>query len=120
MKNLIEDREFHFKELFFKIHSLILEILPDINYSFYFKDGGMIYGARQFGYDGWGVLALAAYRNWVSLMFMRGTQLKDPEGVLEGTGKKMRQIKLRSPEELSELKNKLEKLIKEALTLMDP
>ncbi len=33
---------------------------------------------------------------WVNLGFYRGTDLPDPEGLLEGTGAKMRHVKVRS------------------------
>ena len=33
---------------------------------------------------------------WVNLGFYRGTDLPDPEGLLEGTGARMRHVKVRS------------------------
>ena len=33
---------------------------------------------------------------WVNLGFYRGTDLPDPEGLLEGTGARMRHVKIRS------------------------
>jgi hypothetical protein len=55
------------------------------------------YGARQYGYDGWGMAELSAHSKWVSVVFMRGTDLEDPDGLLEGTGKNIRHVRLRSP-----------------------
>lgn len=40
------------------------------------------------------VCAIAAMRTWVDLFFFRGAELKDPRGLLEGTGKGMRHIKV--------------------------
>jgi len=39
------------------------------------------------------------YDNWVNLGFYRGSELDDPHGMLEGTGAKMRHVKVRSVEE---------------------
>ncbi|GEM_PF-699328 len=115
--DLLKDREPNLTRIFQKIHSLILEILPDIVHSIDCRDGMMGYGARQYGYDGWGMAALAAHKNWVSLMFMRGVELEDSKGLLEGTGKKMRHIKFKTRKEFEEKRNALEELIKEASNL---
>lgn len=37
------------------------------------------------------------YKKWVNLGFYQGVELADPEGLLEGTGAKMRHVKVRSP-----------------------
>lgn len=39
-------------------------------------------------------------RNWVNLIFYHGAELPDPQGALEGTGKGMRHVKVRKPEEI--------------------
>ena len=36
------------------------------------------------------------YKSWVNLGFYKGVALPDPEGLLEGTGAKMRHVKCRS------------------------
>jgi hypothetical protein len=38
---------------------------------------------------------LAPKRDWVSLGFLRGTDLPDPAGLLEGTGARMRHVEVR-------------------------
>lgn len=35
---------------------------------------------------------------WVNLGFYKGTDLPDPEGLLEGTGSKLRHVKIHSPD----------------------
>jgi hypothetical protein len=45
------------------------------------------------------VCAVGNYPCWISLYFFRGGQLDDPDGVLEGSGKLMRHIKLREPKD---------------------
>ena len=39
---------------------------------------------------------VAAYRDHVNLGFNRGAELPDPEGLLEGSGKRIRHVKIRS------------------------
>jgi len=54
-------------------------------------------------------------KNHVTFGFLRGTSLPDPAGLLEGTGKNLRHMKLRKPEDLRE--PALKKLIHEAARL---
>jgi hypothetical protein len=105
------------RELYLDTHRLVLETLPDVAYSIDAKDGVTGYGARQYGYSGWGMLALAAHARWVSLMFMRGAELEDSDGLLEGTGKQMRHVKLRSAEHLEQRRDGLRRLIQAAARL---
>ena len=60
--------------------------------------------APERGYTGWGAIgydksgtacAIHPQRSWVNLAFSHGVELPDPEGLLEGTGKSMRHIKVR-------------------------
>lgn len=39
-----------------------------------------------------------AYKDHVNLGFFQGAELPDPQGLLEGTGKGMRHVKVRGPE----------------------
>ena len=56
----------------------------------------------------------------VTLAFLRGTLLSDPEGILEGKGKGVRNLKLRTPENVKQ--PALKRLIEDAVKLnkMDP
>jgi hypothetical protein len=45
------------------------------------------------------VIAVGNYPRWISVFFFRGGALEDPDGVLEGTGKFVRHIKLREPKD---------------------
>jgi hypothetical protein len=81
------------------------------------QDGQMGYGARQYGYNGWGMAALSAHNKWISLVFMRGTDLEDNDRLLEDTGKKVRHVKLRSLEQFEEKRSALSRLIKAASKL---
>jgi hypothetical protein len=40
------------------------------------------------------VISIAAYPEWVTLFFAKGTTLDDPKGLLEGSGPAMRSVRL--------------------------
>jgi len=46
------------------------------------------------GKQGQGFIHIATYANHVNIGFDRGTELEDPEGLLKGTGKLIRHIRL--------------------------
>ena len=48
------------------------------------------------------VISIAPHKNWVNLQFYLGTSLADPASRLEGTGKTMRHVKIRSEADLDE------------------
>jgi len=69
-------------------------------------------GATQLVYDNYNALAIgfgpsvrsseaifsiAVYPRWVSLFFLNGTRLEDPDRILKGTGNKVRHIVLTQP-----------------------
>jgi hypothetical protein len=41
-----------------------------------------------------GILSLALYPRWINLCFLRGSQLPDPHGLLQGSGNQVRTIRL--------------------------
>jgi hypothetical protein len=49
------------------------------------------------GYKGL-ICAIVPQHGYVTLMLSRGAELSDPEGLLEGTGKRARHVKVRSVE----------------------
>lgn len=60
-----------------------------------------------------GYTYILPYDNWVNLGFYRGVDLDDPAGLLEGTGAKMRHVKVRRPEQAQE--PELRHLVEQAL-----
>lgn len=48
-----------------------------------------------------GYAYILPYKKWVNLGFYQGVELADPEGLLEGTGAKMRHVKVRSVDEVN-------------------
>jgi hypothetical protein len=59
------------------------------------------------------ILSIALYPRWVSLFFTRGAQLTDPQGLLRGSGSKMRHVVLEQATVLDSAA--VRALIKEAL-----
>ncbi len=43
-----------------------------------------------------GYAYIMPFRSWINLGFFRGTSLVDPQGLLEGTGAKLRHVKIRT------------------------
>lgn len=61
------------------------------------------------------VCAIVPHRAHVNLEFWRGTELPDPQGVLEGTGKAARHVKVRTPEDADS--DALTELLRQAVAL---
>lgn len=60
-----------------------------------------------------GYVYLLPHKSWVNLGFYKGADLKDPKNLLEGTGAKMRHVKIRSIEDAN--RPSIQALVKEAL-----
>ena len=117
LAGLLESKTPAIRELYLNTHQLVLDTLPDVIYSVDCKDAMLGYGARQYGYDGWGIAALAAHSKWVTLMFMHGVELEDPGNLLEGAGKVMRHVKIHSSGQFEEIRSALRTFIEAASKL---
>ena len=60
-----------------------------------------------------GYAYILPHKNWVNLGFYKGAELPDPAALLEGTGKKLRHVKVRSIQDADQ--PQLRTLIEEAL-----
>ncbi len=74
------------KELVEALRKLVLETSP--------MEEAVKWGFPHYSQNG-GVCAIIPYKDHVNLEFYRGTELDDPDGLLEGTGKKLRHVKIR-------------------------
>src|SRR5436190_24049657 len=43
------------------------------------------------------ILSIVAYPRWVTLFFLYGVNLKDPSSLLDGSGSRVRSVRLKSP-----------------------
>ena len=79
------------------LQALVFEIDPDACEVVRLGDRAATYGVgpRKM-IDGYAYIL--PYRKWVNLGFYQGVDLADPESLLEGTGAKMRHVKVRSLE----------------------
>lgn len=94
------------------LRKLIQRLLPKAQEKVYRGYGVADYG---FGGPGRGFLAIGPQKSYVNLYFMDGGQLDDPHGLLTGTGKRMRHVKISGPEDL---KNKaVHQLVRQAARL---
>jgi hypothetical protein len=66
----------------------------------------------------WAVLSLAVYPRWVNLFFLHAAGLADPQGLLKGSGGKVRHIRLFEPEALED--PHIEALIAQAVARSEP
>ena len=60
-----------------------------------------------------GYTYILPHKKWVNLGFYQGVDLADPEGLLEGTGAKMRHVKIRSVDDANQ--PAVQALIRQAL-----
>jgi len=60
---------------------------------------------------------IKAFKNHINFGFWRGIDLPDPEGILSGTGKKMRHVQLRAVEDID--RDQLQMFVRVALALND-
>ena len=63
------------------------------------------------------ILSITAYPRWVTLFFMYGVKLDDPDGLLEGSGNQIRSIRLSAPEMLDD--PRIEALIANAVAMAE-
>ena len=80
-----------------RLHRLIRETWPDAHEGVDRGNWVLRYGTGAGMRDM--VLYLAGHKAHARLGFARGASLPDPEGLIEGTGKNMRHVKVRSVEE---------------------
>lgn len=81
----------HLRSLFPRGHELVYD-----NYN------ALVFGFSPTDRTSDAFLSVAGYPKWVTLFFLRGVDLSDPGGLLQGTGKQVRSIRLKSARELSD------------------
>ena len=76
-----------------RLRAMILDIHPDAVEVVRLGDNAATYGVGPKKMSE-GYTYILPYRKWVNLGFYRGTDLPDPEGLLEGSGARMRHVKI--------------------------
>jgi hypothetical protein len=116
LAGLVESRLVAVREAYLALHRLVLEAVPDVEYSVDTVDASIGYGPHQYGYGGWGMAAVTPYTQWASLTLLDGAALVDPEGLLEGT-RQMRHVKPRSAAQVADRREALLALVRQAAAL---
>jgi hypothetical protein len=86
------------RELALKLRALIREVMPAAIEQFDPPAHLIGYGLDR-SYKGL-VCGITLHKAHINLMFARGTELPDPEGLLVGTGKRARHITIRQEAEI--------------------
>ncbi len=102
------------RQLYLDAHRAVLAAVPEVRYSVDCVDAAIGYGARQFGYDGWGMVVVTPYKHLVRVTLMQGANMDDPDGLLEGAAL-MRHIKLSSLEQFAANRDAIRQLIEAAV-----
>jgi hypothetical protein len=86
------------RKLVLNARGLILEVMPDVIEQLDPSANLIGYGTDR-SYKGL-VCGIAIYKTYINLMFARGASLPDPVGLLRGTGKRARHIKIETAADL--------------------
>src|SRR5437667_10389297 len=88
------------QELALKLRALVLEEMAPCYENIYdaYSAVAIGYGTSDRLSDG--IFHIAVYSKGANLGFNDGATLDDPKGILEGTGNRIRHIKIRKPEDL--------------------
>ena len=87
------------QELALALRQLVLEeMAPCCEYILQVYIVSLVYGQTHRVKDS--ICYIGVIQHHVNLGFMRGADLSDPQGILEGTGKQMRHIKIKNIEDL--------------------
>lgn len=81
-----------------QLRVLVLRTFPDAFEKTYWGWSNTWYGFSDKSEDM--VFSINPIKSYVQLYFIRGTELSDPDGLLEGTGKKLRHVNIKSAAEL--------------------
>lgn len=94
-----------------RTRKLVLEIMPNASEKTYWGWSNTWYGTSEKNVDA--IFAISPQKAHVNLFLLRGTEMPDPDGLLEGTGKKLRHVKIREAADVK--RASLRKLLKRAL-----
>jgi hypothetical protein len=94
--SLLEARSAEVREAARAIAGVVMAELPDGVVRFDRADGLLAFGASSAMTDL--LFALIPHSHWVNLQLADGVVLPDPAGLIEGTGKRVRHVKIRTAE----------------------
>jgi hypothetical protein len=65
---------------------------------------GLVFGFSPTERPSDALLSIVGYPRWVALALLQGASVEDPDGLLQGTGRQVRGLRLKAPKELDEPK----------------
>jgi len=87
-------------ELALAVRSLVLEEAPEATELIYDAYSAVTVGYSFTGRPSDAFIHIAAYARWVNLGFNYGSQLEDPDEVLQGTGQWIRHVRIAEAEDV--------------------
>lgn len=97
--DLLETAAESFRPIMVSLKKIILEIDPNATEVVRLGDRAATFGVGPKKMSE-GYCYIMPHKSWVNLGFYKGAHLDDPNGLLEGTGKSLRHIKIRSSEDV--------------------
>jgi hypothetical protein len=101
-EDLLEITETSQRAIATRLREIILSIHPDACEVVRLGDRAATYGLGPKKMSE-GYVYILPYTSWVNLGFYKGADLPDPNGLLDGTGKTLRHVKIRSMEDVENL-----------------
>ena len=98
LEQFLERYPDHIRELVLSARALILSVMPGTIEQLDIPANLIAYGIDR-TYKGL-ICGIAIYKNYINIMLARGASLPDPEGLLSGTGKKARHIRVQQAADL--------------------
>jgi hypothetical protein len=89
-------------EIALAVRKLVLEEAPGATELIYDAYNAVAAGYSFTGRPSDAFIHIAAYAGWVNLGFNRGSQLDDPRGLLQGSGRWIRHLRISAPADLEE------------------
>src|SRR5689334_16146699 len=90
----------HVRTLALAARKLVLAEAPGSNELIYDAYNAVATGFSYTGRPSDSFIHIAVYAHWVSLGFNRGSELKDLDGMLQGSGRWVRHIRISEPSDL--------------------
>lgn len=118
-EHLVTDHPPEIQQLAWQLRALIARVHPDVTEVPRTREGVAAYGwgekkmTESYAY-------LAPQRSWVNLGFYHGATLDDPFGIVEGTGARIRHVKVMPGDDEGPLRVLLEQAKAERAAALDP
>ena len=110
--DLLEITEIELRPIAIRLREVILELDPDATEVVRLGDRASTFGVGPKKMSE-GYAYILPYTNWVNLGFYKGAELIDKSGLLEGSGKMLRHIKMHSIEDAN--RSEVKELLRLAL-----